>query len=79
MILTLGKEGLLAFVDKIQSAFKLFEKQYSRNQDFNKNQDFKWKEDAIYYMCILPVTVQDILKCEHSLRTKNILKETLAL
>ena len=58
MILTLGEEGLLAVVDKIQSAFKIFEKQYSRNQDFNKNQDFKWAEDAIYYMCILPVTVQ---------------------
>ena len=24
-------------------------------------------------------SIQDILKCEHSLRTKNILKETLAL
>ena len=48
MILTLGKEGLLAVVDKIQSALRIFEKQYSRNQDFNKNQDFKWKEDAIY-------------------------------
>ena len=41
MILTLGKEGLLAVVDKIQSALEIFEKQYSRNQDFNKNQDFK--------------------------------------
>ena len=41
MMLTQGKGGLLAVVDKIQNALKIFEKQYSRNQDFNKNQDFK--------------------------------------
>ena len=51
MILIQGKGGLLAVVDIIQNSFKIFEKQYSRNQDLTQIRTLS-KQKMLSTICV---------------------------